>query len=465
MSISAAIKTQLLGVLLDALATPVASGQSAYGQKAAGTGLANLGTNETLTATVQGVKPDGRLILTIKGQTIEADVKDTLLPETARLPGARLQLRVETLGETLRLAFVGLASSPGLTNSSGVAQLASGPSPAGQNPATPALESLAGLTTVRIVNGTAAPQLSSTAAPVNPVTVIISRATVEAASRQGSAAPLYADLAALANRTDAPLPRPIATIVQTLLANRLDGEASITAADLKQAIARSGVFQEPNALDAKALLTALRDTLRGDSIRNPALPASDSEPPRRDGAVAAQRPVAALLAREADPQIISSTIAREADRAVERLTLHQIASLPDPQKPLTSEGARPQQLSFELPIALAQQQTALAGFRIEREKRRTKEANQSVDVWGVRFAIDADVLGPVHAHLRLAGPRISVSLWAEDATTHAAFVASIPLLEATLAENALEIGEVRVFPGRPAEPRPAMSGHFLDRRS
>jgi Flagellar hook-length control protein FliK len=316
------------------------------------------------------------------------------------------------------------------------------------------------------ITGAAPPQ----AVPPDPVAAAVTRATAEAAVRQGSAAPLYADLAAVLPRAEAALPRPIAALAEAILATRLDGGKPVLAEDLKQAIARSGVLQEANLargepapLDAKALLTTLRDLLRTDAQRFTP-PAQDAEPPRRDGAVTAQKAAAPLLAVETDPKVIAGTLAREADQAVERLKLHQLASLPEPRQ-AAQDPARPQQLSFELPIALGQQ-TAMAGFRIEREKRRAREANgQTVDIWGVRFAIDADVLGPVHAHVRLSGQTISVSLWAEDSATHRAFVASVPMLEAALKDNALEIGDLMVFPGRPAEPKRAASGHFLDRRT
>jgi len=150
---------------------------------------------------------------------------------------------------------------------------------------------------------------------------------------------------------------------------------------------------------------------------------------------------------------------------MERIKLHQIASLPD-SRPSAADAPRPQQqLSMEIPIVVAQQ-TAMAGFRIEREKRPANpELTVPSDIWGVRFAIDADMFGPVQAHLRLAGHQISVSLWAEDPTTHGAFLTTLPWLEAALSANGLEIGDLAVFPGRPAEPKRSERSHFLDRRS
>ncbi len=170
------------------------------------------------------------------------------------------------------------------------------------------------------------------------------------------------------------------------------------------------------------------------------------------------------LDTEAEPTAIAGTLAREADQAVERSRLHQIASLPDARPDLRPGEAVRQHLSFDLPLALGQQ-TAIAGFRIEREKRGGKHAQGgAIDSWGVRFAIDADGLGPVQAHLRLTGNAVSVSLWAEDTATRQQFLESLPLLEAALAESALDIGELAILAGRPVDPKP-QAGLFLDRSS
>jgi hypothetical protein len=68
----------------------------------------------------------------------------------------------------------------------------------------------------------------------------------------------------------------------------------------------------------------------------------------------------------------------------------------------------------------------------------------------------------VHAHLRLAGRVLNVSLWADDAATQSAFVEALPLLEAALRDAALEVGELSIFGGRPQEAAAPASGHFLD---
>jgi hypothetical protein len=437
----AAIKQQMLAVLIDALGKPsTASGQATTTPGA--TPANSLAAGETVSATVTAAKANGDLVLTMKGQVVLAQLSGSELPPGARMVGATIQLKVETAGTPPRLSLVG-AEPP---------RTAAFPaSPITPNTTTPDLA-------VRIVGSNA---------QADPLASAIAQTTAEAASRQGSAAPLYANLADLTARADAPLPRPIAVLAEAILGQRIDGEKPVTADHIRQAVAQSGLLQEsatargaPPPLDAKALLSTLKELLRSDAPRF--LPSGpDAEPPRFDSPVTAQKAVAASLAGEKDPALIAGTLSREADQAIERVKLHQIASLPD-QRPVPGDLTRPHQLSFEIPIAFAQQ-TAMAGFRIEREKRRKAESGQPIDIWGVRFAIDADGIGPVHAHVRLAGQTVSVSLWAEDKATHGAFLASIPLLEAALADSALDIGDVAIFAGRPAEPRRAAAGRFLDR--
>ncbi|MCA3565702.1 MAG: flagellar hook-length control protein FliK [Methylocystis sp.] len=467
----AAIKQQMLAVLIEAVGKPsTASGQAQT--VPAPTPAQPLAIGETVTATVIAARPNGDLVLSMKGQAVLAAVSGSALPPAAQVPGAMIRLKVETAGQTPRLAMLDAQPPPATAASTAPpaqpappAPLARPvpPAPPAQPAAAPAAKAaLQSEPVLRII----APRADAISLPER-LSAVIARTTAEAAGRQGSAAPLYANLAELTARPDAPLPRPVAVLAEAILSQRIDGERPVTANQIRQAVAQSGLLQEsatarggPPPLDAKALLSTLKELLRADALRFvPAAP--DAEPPRYDSPVTAQKAVAASLAGEKDPALIAGTLAREADQATERVKLHQIASLPDP-RPAPGEPARPQQLSFEIPIAFAQQ-TAMAGFRIEREKRRKAESGQPIDIWGVRFAIDAEGIGPVHAHVRLAGQTVSVSLWAEDKATYGAFLAAVPMLEAALAESALDIGDVAVFAGRPAETRRAEAGRFLDR--
>ncbi len=451
MEIAQAIRAQMIGQLIDALG----SGAAKTAEAALGVALKQ---GQSLAATVIGETSPGRIALKLQGQTIVADVRDARLPAEARQPGATLQLTVETGGQTPRLSLAGF--SPPRAGAPEAARL-----PAG---------SLASGVAVSVVAVPEAKSAPSAPGPPSPLQAALKAATATAAAKQGSAAPLYADLAAVVRNPAAPLPEPARQVAALLLANRLDGDAPITPEAVKQALTRAGVSTpappaQEGALpipDTKALLAALKALLPRPAAEP--LPqnrqqqdAPPPEPPRRDGAVNAQRPALAALAGEREPAILAGGLARETEQALERAKLLQIASLPEPRA-TANEASRPQQITVELPIALGQQ-TAMAGVRVERDGRGGRDASGNpVDVWGIRFAIETDEIGAVHAHLRLAGEQIGVTLWADDPLTHRAFVDAVPRLEAALRDAALEVGEIALFSGKPHEPKRGGPGHFLD---
>jgi Flagellar hook-length control protein FliK len=454
MSIASNLKAQLVGQLIAALGNGVRL-STADAQKAAAAALAELQAGQSIIATVTGNAQNGKLPLLVNGEPLLANLQGAALPPGALRPGAQLQLKVETAGTTPKLAFQALET--GTNNSPQVARSLTAVSPQ------------ISVAEARIVTLQNSAPLALTLPAASPLQQAIALAASDSATRQGSAAPLYANLAAMLAKPDNGLPQAIMRIATALLNNRLNGEAAVSANDVKQAIKGSGIFQEPQAirpelqpLDAKALLLALREALRSNGALHTSKTPGNQEPPRRDGPVSAHKIAASSLKDETNTNTIISTLARESDQAVERVKLHQLASLPE--RLIAPEQPQNRQFNFEIPIALGQQ-TAMAGFRIEQEKKRNAKPGEPTDVWGIRFAIDADVIGPVHAHLRLAGPTISVSLWAEEPATHRFFVQAMPMLEAALAENALEIGELIAFPGKPAEARLTSAGHFLDKRS
>ncbi len=445
MDIGAALKAQMLGQLMDVLGQPGAAVTPVSLATALQSGALPPGT--PLQARVLAAGADGTLTLALGRQQLTARIDGAALPANARQPGALLTLTVAAgtaTGAEPRLNF--LAATP---------------------PANTAA-------TLRMAEISTAPP-----APAAQRQVTIHEATAQAALRQGSAAPLFADLAALVARpAGAPLSTQVLALASALLATRLDGAQPITAEAVKAALQATGVLHEANmarsaapVLDAKALLTLLKTALepKGTSPETPPVRAEAArpEPPRADGPVTAQRAALPSLATEPRAEVITATLAREVTEASDRLRLHQIASLPEAQSK-SDTGPTTRQLNLELPIALGQQ-TAMAGLRVERDRRRRAASGDALDSWGVRFAIDAEGIGPVQAHLRLQGASISVSLWAEEADTHRHFVEALPHLEAALREGALEVQDLRVFPGRPAEVQRlaegGKSGRFLDRSS
>ena len=499
MDVGAAIKQQMLNVLIDAIgrtgasptadgtpavsplspASPLGSRPGGLAQQALQTALSQIPAGAQVSARVVEWTPAGEAVLDIGHNLVTAQISGKMLPPEARLPGATLLLRVEVAGEIPRFSLVQVAPtlnpgrpSPAEPALSAGAPAASTGSTRGEPAPDAARTILAGAlrgATAGVSDGLKdlAPTLVRSRSETPALSTVMQATTTAAATRQGSAAPLFAELAQLIDQPGPSLPPAALATARILVDSRLDGERPIAPEGLKEAIQRAAVPAEalvargePNIPDVKTLIVALRSLLAlADRQPNAGL-APDAEPPHRDGAPAAVRPALPRLEIDADAGHVATILTREADQAVERSRLHQLASLPE-----TRPGDQTRQhLSFDLPLALGQQ-TAIAGFRIDREKRQSKAANSgAIDSWGVRFAIDADGLGPVHAHLRLTGSAVSVSLWAEDRTTRQRFLDALPTLEAALAENALDIGELAILGGRPADPKP-QAGLFLNRSS
>jgi hypothetical protein len=445
-----AIRAQMIGQLIDALSRGAA-------QPAAAT-LA-LSRGQSVTAEVLGEIAGGRMALSIRNQPVVADMTALDLPTGARQPGARLALTVVEPGPTPRFALGAISAPPPQANAR--------PLP---RPEAVAVSPVA----VRIEPAPAAP-LAATRPAETPVRAALRDATAQAASRQGGAGALYASLSAVADQPTAGLPAPVRAIAHLLLDMRLDGTASIASDTLRTAVtaataAAGGTTNVDAPLDTKTLLATLRALLphaatitRLPEKEQPAGP--PPEPPQRDSAPAAQKPQVSGIPPIADETTVAGALAREAEQALERGKLHGYAGLPDARAGHGEQRAT-QVIAFELPIALGPQ-TAMAGFRLERDRRDLEhdgpaQAGAPVDHWGIRFAIETDEIGAVHAHLRLAGPALSVSLWAAEPATHRAFVEAVPLLEAALRDAALDVGQIAVFAGRPAELRATGSGRLLD---
>jgi hypothetical protein len=456
MDIVQALRAQLLGQFIDTVGVAAATAGVALPE--------TLKAGQTLSATVLGEVADGKVAVRIAGQPVVADVSAARLPPEARLPGATLRLTVETAGALPRLSIAGVEAPPPAAVR-GAQQLSTGDAPALRLVAPPGQPQAPVVTPLTVA--TAGRPAAPTLPPPSPLQAALKEAVTTAAARQGGAAPLYATLATVAARPDSPLPEPVRQIATLLLAGRIDAERPVTPDIVRQTFSAAGVGVPPTQdatppLDVKTLLATLKTLLPRPAADAPPPLRSEAplEPPRRDAAPAAQRPLPSALPADPDPKTIAINIRNEAEQALERAKLHSYVAIPE-QRIGATDAPRPQQLQFELPVAFGQQ-TAMMGMRVERERRRRREGETPIDVWGIRFAIEADEIGAVHAHLRLTGQTLNVSLWADEAATHRAFVDALPLLEAALREAALEVGEVAVFSGKPQEARKAASGHFLD---
>jgi len=199
--------------------------------------------------------------------------------------------------------------------------------------------------------------------------------------------------------------------------------------------------------DLKAALLNFQQAAREPATADTPPQAQRPAPPVRDAALSPQAPAAATLPEHADLSALVEHLAPQVEQALARLTLHQLASLPD--------GGSSAWM-FEIPLATPQG-TAMAQFEIERDGAGSGGGDAAAP-WRARFSIDIEPLGPVHVHVAMSGGKAAVSVWAERGD-------SLAWLRAQGAQLAGALPAEVVFrAGAPGGLTPA-SGHFLDQTS
>lgn len=425
------------------------------------------------------------------GEIVDALVLALLDNGLARLqvPDGTLDVRTAVplaVGAKVRLAVSGTSAGLQvvvLTDGSGRAgtpativarQSAGGTARAGGEAAAAGLEPAVEIA----LSGTPASVPQSASPPLAPATESIANAVQTAASRQGGLGPLLADLEQ-AIKTEA-LPRPMAAVVARVLDARLPLETP-SAAGLRQALARSGLFLEASlgaslasdpapapGLDLKAILLVLRQMLQAWTESEPRAAAGSTSstspppPPYRGAPPSAQSQAQPSLPPYAPSAVVAQRLLVETDGALARQTLLQLASLPETDAG-SHAAARATQWAFEIPLA-ARQGSAIAQFEIRRDGHAATETSEASFTWRVRFSVNLEPMGPVHALVALAGERAAVTLWAEREASAAHLRASGALLEDALRAAALEPRDIEIRVGAPAAPPPA-AGRFLDRAS
>lgn len=258
------------------------------------------------------------------------------------------------------------------------------------------------------------PKVAQNQSLPDPLQQAVATARSEAAGRQAGAAPMFADLErAMASPT---LPQPVRAAIAQLLSMRLPTGA-LSGETVRTAVAQSGLFLEANlaaapgsaagappAPDMKSALLVLRQLLVQAQPDTPlkTRPAR-SPPPGREAGLAGQAPAAATLPRDADFATIAQRLGGDAEQAIARQVLHQLASLPE-----TGSSAR----VFELPLATPQG-TAIAQFEIDHDGGGSGGGASGQQTWRVRFSLDIEPLGPVHVQLGAGAERPKVIFWAE----------------------------------------------------
>lgn len=305
-------------------------------------------------------------------------------------------------------------------------------------------------------------------AQAGPV-LALEAAVQAAAGRQGGLAPLMADLE-VALQTPG-LPAAVLAAATQALGFRLPLDPPPTAADLRQAMAQSGLFLEaqlasPEAAagpDLKAALLSLDQALLawlGAESAQAATAAPPPAPPFRGGPVRGQAPVAASLAPDTPPEAVGARLMRATGGALARQLLLQAAALPDQPRPtdLAAQGA---QWRFELPL-MTPQGAAIAQFEIARDGHPAADGEEALPVWRAGFSLHLEPMGPVHGKIALSGERVRVSLWAETGETVDRLAAQSADLSSALLEAGLT-AQVNVASGAPSAPPPPPAGRLVDR--
>jgi hypothetical protein len=201
-------------------------------------------------------------------------------------------------------------------------------------------------------------------------------------------------------------------------------------------------------------------TLKGDDAD---VARTNVPPPPISGAVPTAQPVVpATLLTNSPAETAMHHLLADADGAIARQVLLQVASLPertDASGVRVEAGAS--HWNFEIPFATPQG-TAMAQFEISRDGGGNEVA-ATKRMWRARFSLDVEPAGPVHALISYSGERTSVRMWAERPATVAQMRAGAAELGQALSRAELQPGDIVVHEGTPPQSAAAKAGHFLDR--
>jgi hypothetical protein len=316
---------------------------------------------------------------------------------------------------------------------------------------------------------------------------------VRAVARQDGLAPLYADLEEVLRQPNLAAPGSVVDAARQLLALRLDirGDGAVDAADIKSALAKSGIATDlvapkelspaSGVVDLGAGLATLRRALKDwfaaeplarpvsappaarPSEPQPASRAAAPMPPYRNAPTVPQAPVAPSILDGAAPREVATRLLNHTEAAIARQSLLQVAALPDdPMIGAAHADNNAVRLTFDIPMA-TMQGTAVAQIRIEHDGHHRGEQTKA-PVWRADFSIDLEPIGKVHARIALVGDRATVTLNAERPGSADELLAGLGLLEAGLRDADLEPGELRCHAGAPRTPQ-AAPGLFVDHAS
>jgi len=301
-----------------------------------------------------------------------------------------------------------------------------------------------------------------TPASISP-TIAPTLAPASAASPQRAAQAIVQEILDLASANQ------ILTPASTPADAAVRAAASSTALNLLQESLQTGPLAAANPLkpvfengQLLSLLPAVTGT-RAPAIDDTGFARTNLPPPPVNGALPAAQPVVpASLVPHAPVEATLQHLLTDADGAIARQTLLQVASLPG-QTDTTAGRLDPSvpRWNFEIPF-VTPQGTAMAQFEISRDGGG-REVDAAKRVWRARFSLDVEPAGPVHALVSLSGERTSVRMWAERPATASQLRAGVSQLSQALSRAELQPGDITVRDGAPVQPASAPAGHFLDR--
>jgi hypothetical protein len=453
---------------------------------------------ETIQARVAAMLGDGLARLTVAGQTLEVKTPQPLPV------GALLTMTVERQGQIMRLLLAdnpaSLRPGPAPSPSSGGALPIAAPGLVTPIPAANAVAAALvdlvtrGLVTPGATTGPgdgaqvalavrgsqdasrlAEANAAGRTAPATPREAL-AEAVRSAAGRQESMSPLFADLSAVANggtpAATRAMPEAVMRAMAQVLGFRLPAEGAAAPQTLAQAIARSGTFLEAQLAamppgsaapaDLKAALGQLRAalgdwsaTLGGDPAEGGGKAATHERPPVRGALPHGQPPSQSSLGPDASPAEVARVLTERTEAALARMTLLQAASLADARE--IGRPDAPVQTLAEVPLRIGAE-TAILQFQIVRERdaeAQAAAAGTARQDWTLRFSMEAEPLGAIHAAVRWRDGHVGIQLWAERDGIAAQLDAARAHLSEALEASAFTVDRLTIAAGRPADPREA----------
>jgi hypothetical protein len=326
-----------------------------------------------------------------------ANLSMDVMSEVSLTPGQNLQLAVSQNDGTIRLAVVngaGEATADQLTLTPTAASLVDSPS--------------------------LAPSATTARNPLTPTEqVALTLASAEAATKQGSQAPLFANLASVVTGSD--LPAGLKQAVLDVLAQQTPLNTGLDGGDIQSAFQKSGLFLEASLAagatpqsgpvpDLKAALLVLRQTLAATSgtletgvpqaaTQSAALPASTATPQTATSALQVAGEAAQAALPPPDAGIALAQLPRDA--ALAAAVLADMAGE-------TPQAALPRTMSASLAASLLQEVTQnlprmtgyLPGASKAVPRRAAVAAIRRLAIARAGYAAGCDRASPARRHRR-----------------------------------------------------------------